>query len=606
MLLEYADITADGSGIRSAVYGDIYYNPEHGRRETEYVFIHGNNLAQRFAALADGANFTIGETGFGSGLNFIAAAAAFLAHAPRHAHLSYLSCEKHPIRLETLKKLQQHWELPELRHNLYRHYPHNHQGWHLLKPHPRISLLLLLDDANNSLPALHAQVDAWFLDGFAPAKNTSLWSPAVLQAIAANSTKHTTLATFTAARNVKDGLAAAGFSLQKTAGFGRKRDMLIGRYTGLPRLPHWSDPPPPLPYGAKVAIIGAGLAGASTAAALHQAGFSVQLIHSANYPAASAVPAAIPYLQPSIDNTPMRRYHLASWHHTLRALAELPPHIQHPAPIHLQLPEGRAAALHAQQLLNPEQYTYKDSNLTLHQAGILNTPALLKHLLNPIPTLTHTVTPTEIQNQYINGEHYHAIILCTAWQTSLLPDAWRSQLSPLRGQALIQHSTTPPPLGAYCGRHSILSCPNHIYIGSTYQPNCADTDIRPLDRDSLAKAYCDAFPEYPAAYQSDFTGIRASTRDYFPLLGGLPDEVSLKNHYARWRKNAKQPIHVSPEYPSPLYLNAGLGSKGSLLCWLNADCLTAQLTGRPLPLPTNLYQFLSPARIIIKNIIRNR
>lgn len=602
MLLNYAELDPSHHTPYSTQYGDIYYNPTQGRDESEYVFLAGNHLPQRFSTLSDYQQFTVGETGFGTGLNFLITAEHFLRAAPQHAQLNYISVEKHPIALSALKRIHQDWILPTLRAKLYDLYPHNHSGYHLLKLHPRIHLLLLLGDANDLLPQLHAKVDAWYLDGFAPSKNENLWSQTVIDAIANNSHLQTTLATFSAARTVKERLQIAGFIIKKRNGFGRKRDMITAYYQGSQRLPHWSDPPPPIKPKQTVNIIGAGLAGATTARALAESGTSVRLYHAPiSHPAASQVPLAIPYLQLGITDTTMRRYHLSCWHHSIREINQLAiqyPTILEKAPIHLlaetEKQQYKHRHLYQQQLLNDHEWHIDDNaTLTLKRLGILHTPSLLSALIHHKNILCY-----EQSISHLNPTA--PTIIATATQIELLPIDWHDQLNPLRGQALILKKDHNIP-NATCGAHSILRVADgRIYIGSTYQPNNSNQEIRANERAELLRLT----PEATAHYHSDFAGIRATTRDYFPLIGALPDSEHLKIHYARWSKNAKHPIHLAPKYLKPHYLHAGLGSKGTLTAWLGADYLAAILLGKPLPIPIDIHHQLSPARTIIKNIIR--
>ncbi|WP_072281393.1 tRNA (5-methylaminomethyl-2-thiouridine)(34)-methyltransferase MnmD [Rappaport israeli] len=168
MLLTYANLTIANSAPYNQDYRDIYYQPQNGFEESNHTFIHANHLPQRFANLHAGQAFCIGEIGFGSGLNALNTIDHFLRHARSQSHLHYCSVEKHPIELNTLKTLHQNWCQPQIRAQLYQQYPHNHSGIHTLHLHPRIHLHLLLGDAHDLLPQLHAKIDAWYLDGFAP------------------------------------------------------------------------------------------------------------------------------------------------------------------------------------------------------------------------------------------------------------------------------------------------------------------------------------------------------------------------------------------------------------------------------------------------------
>ncbi|SUO97506.1 tRNA (5-methylaminomethyl-2-thiouridine)(34)-methyltransferase MnmD [Suttonella ornithocola] len=610
MLLQYATLDFVHSTPNSEQFNDIYYQPEHGQAEADHVFIDGNHLKARFSALSPHSQFTIGETGFGTGLNVLRASTHFLTYAPKNAQLNLISCEKYPIELSYLKRIHQNWELPDWWNALYQQYPANHPGHHLLRLHPRITLLLLMGDAVEQLQQTHAQVDAWFLDGFAPAKNPELWQPALYQQLARLSTENATLATFTAARIVKEGLIAAGFSITKTSGYGRKRDMITATLTTpFTHSPYWTDLPPALSTNHPIRIIGAGLAGASTARALAERGYQVTLYHSPQtHPAASQVPVAVPYLQPGTQDTPMRQFHLAAWHHTKRWFKRLPSHLLDNIPIHLTAKDARQKKRHqtvyAQQLLNLDEWEIDDNHtLILKGLGVIDTPELLKALYTH-PSITLKIKSfTQLPNDDITT------ILATAWDLSLLPSAWHKQLRPLRGHATLFRATRPLPNHAFCAGHSILPYPNRHqgYIGSVYHPNNADLTLYPEDNAQLLHSLTQTLPEHPACYHQHFIGIRAATRDYLPLIGPFPTVDILYNDYMPWQKNAKASIFAAPQFSTPTtYIHAGLGSKGTLTAFLGADVIATMISGAPLPIASNLLPYLLPARTLIRNIIRNQ
>jgi len=217
----------------SVDYNDIYFSTEDGLQETEYVFIAQNQLKRRFSSLKD-SSYTIMETGFGTGLNFFCTAAHWLDLAPTNAKLHYVSIEKHPLSPEDIKKVVQFYpQLQEISVEFLRQYAN-------LKPNlntfsmagSRIQIALWIDDILNVLPQINSKADAWFLDGFAPAKNAEMWSYDVFKHVARLSQIGTTFATFTSAGMVRRNLKAVGFDVKKQAGFGKKREMLSGIFTG--------------------------------------------------------------------------------------------------------------------------------------------------------------------------------------------------------------------------------------------------------------------------------------------------------------------------------------------------------------------------------------
>ena len=264
MLLQPARLTLDANGQpRCDHYQDIYYNPGAGFAESEHVFINGNRLHER---IARARHLTIGEIGYGTGLNFIHTADTFLREAPPEARLHYISFELHPIAADTLATLQRDWPQPDIRAAVLAQNPHNHPGHHLIKAHPRIHLHLIQGDIRATLPLLRARVDAWYLDGFAPAKNPECWTPELLAELARHSAPGATAATFSAARNVRDALSQAGFHPEKIPGYGTKRDMLTATLVAPPApQPHWTNAP--AATTGSIAVIGAGIAGSTTARA---------------------------------------------------------------------------------------------------------------------------------------------------------------------------------------------------------------------------------------------------------------------------------------------------------------------------------------------------
>ena len=214
-------------------FNDVYFNSDNGLQETEYVFIEHNQLKARFASL-ENSHFTIIETGFGTGLNFLAVAAHWLAFAPPSAALHYISIEKFPLTLADLTRSHACWpQFAAISNELLQQYANIKAGNNVFSmAEGRIQLALQVDDILLALPLISQKADAWLLDGFAPAKNDEMWSSEVFTHIARLSKTNTTFATFTSASAVRRGLQAVDFDVKKYAGFGKKREMLTGSFIG--------------------------------------------------------------------------------------------------------------------------------------------------------------------------------------------------------------------------------------------------------------------------------------------------------------------------------------------------------------------------------------
>ncbi len=202
----------------SVQFDDPFYSLDNGLEETRYVFLRGNDLPERFC---DG--FRVVELGFGTGLNFLATLEAFRAAGVRGT-LHFTSFEAFPLSIVALKQALAGFEgLPKdaLLGAAGAELPSRIEG-------PDFTLSVIHGDVRETLPAWNGQADAWFLDGFAPAKNPEMWGSDVMTEVAKHTAAQGTFATYTAVGDVRRALAKAGFTVERVPGFGRKRHMTRG------------------------------------------------------------------------------------------------------------------------------------------------------------------------------------------------------------------------------------------------------------------------------------------------------------------------------------------------------------------------------------------
>lgn len=612
MLVNYAKITYTDTEIKSQDYEDIYFYPQQGFAESDYVFIQGNNLEQRFKNLAGGDFFTIGELGFGTGLNFLLTADLFLKTAPKNARLIFISCEKAPIKLEQLQEIQKSWDLP-LKNQLYQNYPKNYAGFHLLSLNSQIDLLLLFGEGKECLKELNASIDAWFLDGFAPSKNPDFWTEEIFLELAKKSQRQTTLATYSAASQVRQNLEKVGFEVFKATGFMNKREMIKAVFKGeKQKTEFWTDFPKPITKAKKIAIIGAGLAGATTANALARRGYAIDIFNSPNHKRASLIPYGIPHFQPSLEDNALRNYHLSAFLLSNRRLRELnqKQELWQQEPITLKAETEQKAQkfkkLYQQNFMAEEDLKISaEGDLIFYGSGVIDTPKLLEVLLNE-PQIN--LIEKEIKDLE-ELKDYGAIILATGFNQTLLPKEWQGTLQPLRGQAaifnLLNKEFKPQIL---CTQHSIFPAPqNKVYVGSIYEPDDVFEEVREEEREILAKIFKEAYPDEEISPNFDFAALRATVRDYFPLLGAIPNAEDLINKYYLWAKDKNLKINTALNFTElPCFINAGLGSKGLLISFLNAELIASMISAEALPLEQKYLKNLLPARILLYKIIHNK
>ena len=221
-------LAPDGTPV-SELYGDVYHSAAGGHAQARHVFLAGNGLPARWQ---ERDSFTILETGFGLGLNFLATWQAWRDDPRRCRTLRFISLEKHPFAAADLVLAHAAWpEFAELSGALRARWPMLVAGKHRIALEGGgVDLRLVFADAQEALPILDGAVDAFYLDGFSPAKNPDLWSPAVCRSLARLAAPGATLATWSVAGGVRRALSAAGFVVEKRPGFAGKRQMLVGHY----------------------------------------------------------------------------------------------------------------------------------------------------------------------------------------------------------------------------------------------------------------------------------------------------------------------------------------------------------------------------------------
>jgi tRNA 5-methylaminomethyl-2-thiouridine biosynthesis bifunctional protein len=596
-------LALDSRGVPySESYGDVYHSADGGPEQAWAVFLAGNALPQAWRGRAA---FTVVETGFGLGVNFLVTCGALLADERSPARLHYVSAEKHPLpKHELAAALARYPELSPLAGELLAAWPLALPGFHRLHlARGRITLTLLLGDAQALLPQLEARADAFYLDGFAPEKNPALWSPAIMRELARLAAPGATLATWCVAGAVRAALVEAGFSVEKRPGFGRKREILAGSFPGqaeerAARARH-------------AAIIGAGAAGTSCAERLAARGWAVTLIDRREAPAreASGNPAGL--LRPllNLEDGVNARLSRAALGYALRHLARLeddgatwrasgvlqlardaaqgarlerivavhgfPPELAGYVNAHEAsriagravrgpgwwmpaagwvAPESLCAANIARHGERIERRFSSEAVRLVGSHGVWRVEGARGALIAEAPVVilanaadARALAPgIELPLEAVRG------------QISLLPDApGRNLAVPVCGDGMV----SPLPRGGFC-------------IGATLQRGDPDPSPRRADdAENLARAES-LLPGFTAgADAAQLTGhaaFRASTPDRLPLVGALPADG--------------------------LHAVLGLGMRGLVWAPLCAELLAAQLEGEPLPVERELASAIEARR----------
>ena len=652
----FADlIWADDGQPFSTEFADVYFSRDSGLEESRHVFLQHNALPERWAQLDAQACFCIAETGFGTGLNFLCAWQLWDQTAPASARLHFVSTEKYPLCVADIQRAIALWpQLEPWSSELLAQYTDLASGWqHFVLGQGRVTLTLLIGDLLHTLPQLDGRVHAWFLDGFAPAKNPGMWQPALYQQMARLSAEDATVATFTSVGDVRRGLQAAGFDMRKVSGYGRKRHMLTGRMARTTE-PAWQAPwyarPPASPHAERHAlVIGAGLAGCCTAYSLARRGWQVTVVerHAEAAQEASGNPQGILYCKLSPHQTPLSRFVQTSYAFSLRLLNQLWPedgdnwancgvlqlgadaresrrldglasHGYPPAFLHA------VTAQEASRIAGVETIA---GGLYFPQGGWVHPPSLCRTLLQHpgirfLPChealeLEHGQKGWHILNaaQEIIAQAPVAVI-CGAADSQRFKISQHLPLKSIRGQ--ITHVPFTQQSAALktvlCSEGYISPARDGVHhLGASFRFDRLDT--QPSDEenqsnlallDSLSPALTEALQVRELAPDQLMAraALRCTTPDYLPVIGPMVQADAFCRDYAILAKDAsRRPVTPASWHPD-LYVNAAHGSRGLVSCPLSGELVAAWITGEPLPLPRDLAEAVHPGRFLLRNLIR--
>lgn len=587
----------------STTFDDIYFSVESGVDESQYVFLAHNGLPERWLSLPAHYSFTIAETGFGTGLNFLLTWQQFLEHAPANTRLHFVSFEKFPLSRQQLEQAYQLLKpITELGQSLLEHYPATNPGCHrIILSQGRVILDLWIGDLNEILPewlpqAQH-QIDAWFLDGFAPAKNPEMWQPTLFDAMSQTAHNETTFATFTAAGSVKRSLQQSGFQVQKVPGFGRKREMLCGHYHSAEVCQKYYD-------RRDVTIIGGGISAACSALALKQKGVHVRVVSADTADGASGNPQGAVYPLLHAEHTPLSRFYYqafstaTSFYRSFCADHWFPVGVMQPA-----FNDDRALRYQriADELYAPETVRYLPQPEAEQEAGVsLAVPALhypKAGWLRPAATVKHLLEQAQVELitgqvkalQRTESDRWQIslndgrlltaerIVIATGHQiNSLLPEGIRPlPIQPVRGQvSLIKTTPLLSPLKTVlCFKGYLVPADgNHHCVGATF--NRDREDLEPHsgdDEENLQQLAENAKQPWAESLQvtTQRVSVRATSPDHQPVIGTVA-------------KN--------------LQVVTGLGSRGFTSAPILAEVLACQLTGELMPLTQDALRRISVSR----------
>jgi len=639
-----ATLAFDASGNPfSAQFSDIYHSADSAAGQARHVFLRGNDLPARWA----GARvFAIVETGFGIGLNFLATWQAWRDDPRRCARLHFVSIERWPFAQADLTTLHALYpEFAALSSQLLAAWPPLVPGMHRLHfDDEKVTLTLVFDEAIEAARGLSVAADAFYLDGFAPDRNPAMWSAPLLKTLARLAAPGATVATYSAAGAVRDALVAAGFVVEKRSGFGRKRDMLAGRYA--PRWPVRRRVPPSWPERHAI-VVGAGVSGAALASRLAVRGWRIDLVESGSAPSGAASGLRAGVFQPHVsrDDNLLSRFTRAGFLYALRAwagaldAAATPPWqpcgvlqladgvenetrvadtavaLAHPVDYALHVTRAEAAAL-AGRATAIGGWWFPMAGFVCPAAIVAVQLAHAARQAGPAPTVHLDRHVARLQR---DGDRWSArdaagaaiaaapvVVLANACDAARLVDLGGDPLRRIRGQ---QTYLSAPPFAAprvvVGGDGYVLPAVDGVAVtGATYDLDSADPGPSAASHAvNLARAehmLPGSTASVDAATLEGGVGFRCVATDRLPMVGAIVDIGR-----ARADQMALAGAHLA-DLPRirGLYGAFAFASRGLSWSALAAEALASELDAEPAPLSHALLDAIDPGRFVVKALRR--
>lgn len=650
-------------------YDDFYGEPGDTWARARDVFLHGNGLPGRWQQRD---RFVILEAGFGLGQSFLATWLAWRNDPARCDELIFVSVEQHPLQMADLAAAHSGQTGPaaELAARLQAAWPPLTPGWHLLDfdeaalpaggsgRRPHVRLMLGLGDVNRLLPTLLAQADAFYLDGFAPDRNPAMWDEHLLTRLNRLAAPEATLACWTHTPAIRSALAAAGFEMAITPGAGWGGEALCGRHA--PR--HVPAPPagglwhaPPAQHRHAV-VVGAGLAGASAALALCEAGWRVTLLdrESGAARATSGNPGglfhSIVHGEDGVHARAHRAAVLALWqkagnwlsngrvrgqpHGLLRLDPKTDEATARATLRRLGLPKDHVTWLAADEAAQRCGVPVPCGGWWFAQAGWLHPAGLAEAMLASAAacfpgalTVQFGAEAAALERNDDTGQwlamsasgatlaQAPTLVLANALGAPTLLGTLRDELavavpplSAVRGQiTALPHPAGLPQAPIAGSGYALALDTQTLLCGATSQHHDADPAVREADHHhNLQQARRLGLSGLPSEEDGvdglyGRVGWRAVTPDRLPVVGALPWAPARLAHVPHLRADQVRQIPRQRDDTGGLYVITGLGSRGIAWSVLAGRLLAHWVTGAPCPVEADLRDALDPARFVARS-----
>ncbi len=619
-MIKQANIKWNNNVPISQSFDEGYFSISGGLQESSHVFLKGNNLPSAWENMDI---FTIGECGFGTGLNFLNVWNLYEKSQKKPKELYFISVEREPLSLEDLKKVNSAYpKLESYAKKLHVKYPPLSEGLHFLD-FGQVKLMLYFGDIKKAFSNITCKINAWFLDGFSPSKNPDMWDKDTLSLIKNLSANNATLSTYSVARVLRDNLNSLGFQVRKKSGFGRKREMLVAYVENKNQIKQkpWFYPPKKSTHK-DVIILGAGIAGSSLAYRLAKRGWEVTVIDRGEKAGSGGSGNHCGAVTPLITSPFVELGQMYE-----KAFLQA---VDFYKDIGIGTFEGLKHYVYNKSYekrweqwnkIKSSIFTCKKDSIgkyfEVFDGGYLQPFLACQTLINSFNNIQF-YPKHEIQSLTCKDDIYEiktdkktfsssVVVVALGVESEKLLSVHSYALQKIRGQVtwLPKVLDTKEPL---CAKGYV--CPyvdGKQLIGATYIKDDECLDVRNEDNaENLLHVKQFLGDEvFNLDKLKGRVSFRCSSNDRFPIIGAVGNVEFYKKEYKAlpWKKH-KPHLFKNASYFPNLFISTAHGSRGLVSSILGANMITSMLEGLPLPIEDNLYNNLHPERFTIRRLQR--
>ena len=631
---------------------EYYFSSQIAIKEACYTYLKHGQLLEKITLLTDNSQLTIAETGFAAALNFLTTVIAWRkANKAANVKLNYISIECYPLKPDDLNQILQLFpELAIVAAELLSRYYLLTQGFHRIHLADNICLTLIVNEIESTLTQLNSTIDIWYLNKFNTTKNTSRWNNQTIKQTSRLSKYKTTFIAATANSELPILLEQYGFKVKKTAELSNTNELFYGYLTNVSTTQikstrtYLNKQLSNIKQPGKIAIIGGGISGATTAYSLAKRGYLVTIFERNSQLAqeASGNNQGVIYGNFSINDANLFELSSNAYRLTNHLINSIDVNNQyHNQCGVIQVSHNNKQLKRNLELIksiNDKQFVYevnKSQMRTLSNCEIkaehgiffphgmwINPAKFINDLVKQYPDNIQILTLQNItkleylkdkwqitneQNQLSNN--FAAIIICNSFMINQFEQIKTLPIRKIRGQVSIAQGQSPTNCIICAEGYITPSFANNFSFGATFDfknQNFAVTQEEHLQNTATITKMLDI----PAATidSNKLTGktnIRVSSNDYLPIIGPISDKLDFTTTYAKLRLDKNYYFKDNPAYLPNLYINTGYGSKGLLFAPLGAEIIADYIDNSPLPISEQLRQAIHPNRLYARELIKN-